>query len=110
MFIEYNLDNLDKWLFHVNTPFTIPGEHLSIKNDLTLEIGDYFHMFNSGDALYPSFRIEIFEKGTVRIFEVKSTIQTILHNSDLNEEHKQPFFTECRVMYERNETINSILQ
>lgn len=108
---KYNLDELDKWIFYVKQPFIIPYEHISIDEDLILEAGEYFHIFNGGGQnIHKYYVMEIFGRLGYISFTVKSTIQTILYNSDLNKEHPNPFFIECKEMYERNETIDNILE
>jgi hypothetical protein len=114
--IHYNLDTLDQWIFHVNSSFIIPQEHIDPRYyypicDVILEDGDYFKIFKTGS--HPTelrYMIEILNKGKQFEFSAMSTIHTILHNSTLNKEHKSPFFSECRKMYRRNETIDSILK
>tara|TARA_R110000772_G_scaffold12063_2_gene37213 strand:+ start:3620 stop:3973 length:354 start_codon:yes stop_codon:yes gene_type:complete len=114
--IKYDLNRLSEWVFYVNSPFIIPHEHISHNDNLSLEEGDYFTINREEKILYPGLNdktihaINILNKNINIGITIDSTIQTILHNSTLNKGHKCAFFSECKEMYERNKTIDSILE
>ena len=49
------------------------------------------------------------ENETIK-FHITSNIVTILHNSDLNTDHKSPFFIECSKIIEREEKLTELLK
>tara|TARA_R110000772_G_scaffold2410_1_gene8301 strand:+ start:26200 stop:26550 length:351 start_codon:yes stop_codon:yes gene_type:complete len=112
---KYNLDSLDKWIFHVGISMVIPSEHIYLykntSNNLTLEYDTYFKIQRAGNLSARATEYSITNLNDDSYLFIKEcAIHYILHNSDLNKEHPNPFFIECKKIYERNETIENILE